>query len=306
LIHFLVVAQLGWLRIDWGGISLASTKTRQHLRQQSEGWDSMAHDTVSMPIMFPAIADVLRDALVPLSSPELTRRALESLGYTKDDVNWKRQVEDVRDKCLIHHQHGTAYVGKPLAVGYLTSWVQLSQGLLLNNERPVCLCAEFPLSEEAAFEALMRQPYMIQKTNAPKVRVYRARARGLLIEHHVSGWFKTHWPEYWRPPDNYGQWDRPCDHDFKLQVPGRTFKVDVAGKHLDGTYGLSHSKVATDIHILANLDGDQLLLEGFKPGQSFTEIVDAWFSSPIAPLLVYLNCCRIGIDWGLLRRASFI
>lgn len=268
----------------------------------------MANDVVGMTEMFRACVAVLEDRLVPLHYAELTRLGLGRLGVSEQQVNWKRQIEDIREKLVQAGQYDTAYTGEPLCLVLLQSWVRKEEALhLFNSAKPIVIDPNFPASEEACFEALMREPHMIKKTATSRERRNRGLARGMLIEQHVKDYFRLSWPDYYVPPDNDGKWDRPCDHDFKLRIGVRLRKVDVAGEHLDGHYGLSTRKRAVNIHVMARLSGNTLVLDGFSPGDEFSarEDVDWWHLNPIQPLVVYLNCQKVGIDYAALRQRKF-
>jgi hypothetical protein len=266
----------------------------------------MANDTVKMPVFFEACLSVLEEAVVPIHYVRLTELALEKLEVPKDSVNWQRQIEDLREKLADAGRLGCVYTGEPLCLVFLLSWVRREDTPhLFNNEKPVVIEANFPASEEACFEALMRQPYMLTKTSAPLERRNRGLARGMLIEHHVKSYFRTRWLEYYVPPENEGNWRKPCDHDFKLMIGLKLRKVDVAGEHMDGTFGLSAGKRPTTMHVMARRYGNSLVLEGFKPGTQFAEKdqVEWWDSMAIQPLVCYLNCQKAGIDYSALQAA---
>ncbi len=266
----------------------------------------MADDTVPMPTMFPACVATLEEGLTPLHYAELTEQALDRLGVPKVAVSWHRQIEDVREKLAEAERLGTAYTGDPHCLVFLRSWVQRDESpRLFNNEKPVIIInANFPSSEDACVESLMREPYMLTKTNAPRERRVRGLARGMLIEHHVKDYFRRHWPAFYAEPDNERKWEQRCDHDFKLLVGDKLCKVDIAGEHLNGHFGSSPGKRGVNIHVMAKLYGDRLVLEGFSPGAHFVarEQMDWWDASPIQPLLVYLNCQKAGIDYATLKR----
>lgn len=265
----------------------------------------MANDTVPMGILFPAGVAVLEDSLVPHHYADFTRLILKRLAIPEEQVNWRRQIEDVREKLVQAERYGMFYTGEPLCLAGLRSWVRNETAVpLFNSAKPILINANFPASEAACLEALMREPYMLKKTNAPRIRRNRGLARGMLIEQHVKDYFRLSWPDYYVPPENEEKWDRPCDHDFKLHVGLRLRKVDVAGEHLDGSFGLSSGKTPVDIHLMARLTGNLLILEGFKLGDQFSEKEEFgwWDSNPIQPLIVYLNCEKAGINYAELRR----
>ena len=81
--------------------------------------------------------------------------------------------------------------------------------------------------------------------------------RGLVIEQHVSEWFRQHYSDEFEEPDNYRQWTRYCPHDFKLNVGGKIYPIDVSGPHRDGTFGSYEKKpkYGVDYHIITSAIG---------------------------------------------------
>jgi hypothetical protein len=106
--------------------------------------------------------------------------------------------------------------------------------------------------ENALYEQAMRAPYMVTKyADSPARKA--GRLRGLVIEHHVSGWFRQHYPEFYKEPDNFHQWKKMCSHDFKLSMPGQVLRIDVTGPRKDGSFGsyAQKPKEGVDFHIMA-------------------------------------------------------
>ena len=81
--------------------------------------------------------------------------------------------------------------------------------------------------------------------------------RGLVIEQHVSEWFRQHYSDEFEEADNYRQWTIPCAHDFKLNVRGKIHLIDVSGPHRDGTFGSYDlkPKYGVDYHIITSAIG---------------------------------------------------
>lgn len=123
----------------------------------------------------------------------------------------------------------------------------------------------------------------------------------MLIEQHVRCWFKAKWPDMLLPPDNEGIWEMPCDHDFKLRVKGHILRIDVAGPRANGTYGqpIGGSKTATDIHVIAAIEGNEVVIHGFVPGNEYRDIFTRWDTHPIARIVFWLNCNKLNIDYNL-------
>jgi len=245
---------------------------------------------------------VLRERIAPIRYTTLAEEALARLHLTKDDVNWGRQKEDVREKLLLAGRFGTGYLGTPHCVAFLRSWLPPSTLSMLNSGTPITIPANLGAAEDAAFEGFMRNKHMLVKTNAPLERVMRGRARGLITERHVFRWFYAKWPDLVLQPTNEGQWDTAVDHDFRLVMDKRVFKVDVAGEHRDGSYGLTRGKHITDLHILARIEANTVIMEGFVPGQQFIHLQSAWESSPITTLIFYLNCVTANLPYHLFKQ----
>lgn len=101
-----------------------------------------------------------------------------------------------------------------------------------------------------------RAPFMMTKF-ADNAARKAGQLRGLVIEHHVSGWFKTTYPQYYSEPDNYRQWTKICSHDFKLKINFKVHFIDVTGPKKDGSFGSYDykPKAGVDYHILCTALG---------------------------------------------------
>jgi hypothetical protein len=110
--------------------------------------------------------------------------------------------------------------------------------------------------QHALEEQKMRAPYMLTKYANSEARK-AGQLRGLIIEHHVSGWFKKYYPLHYMEPENYHQWTQICSHDFKLKTPSRILYIDVSGPKKDGSFGSYRYKpqAGVDFHILCSAVG---------------------------------------------------
>ncbi|MFP4025844.1 MAG: hypothetical protein ACLFVR_15070 [Thiohalospira sp.] len=110
--------------------------------------------------------------------------------------------------------------------------------------------------KHALEEQKMRAPYMMTKYANTEARK-AGQLRGLVIEHHVSGWFKKYYPLHYLEPDNYRQWRKICSHDFKIKTSSKILYLDVSGPKKDGTFGSYSYKpqLGVDFHILCNAIG---------------------------------------------------
>jgi hypothetical protein len=257
----------------------------------------MANDTVSNTDLFPACSEVLDRALLPLHYRDLTIAGLHLLRVPIQTVNMVRQMEDVREKMLEAGRFGTAYLPAPHCMGYKRSWLPAPMPALINTMTPIQIASNIQASEDALYEGLRRNPYMINKYNIPWDSRARKRSRGLLIESHVRQWFQQRYPNLYQPPANHQRWQQPCDHDFQLVVYGKAHKVDVMGPALDSTLQFAAGKHITDVHLVAGIQGNAVMLYGGGLGKDFAHINDLDTTRSILPLLTMLNCAQAGLHY---------
>lgn len=268
----------------------------------------MAVDTLPMTEFFTICKDVLKRELRPIHYVELTQKALGVMGLTKKDVNWQRQIEDVREKMLRLGQFESFYIGKPYCLGGLRWWFIGEQLRLFNPSSGIIIPGNASDGADGAFESLMRDPYMKAKHLSPNdPRIARGRASGLVLEKHVAHWFKRNWPELYLPPDNEGKWEQDCPHDFKLRVNGKVFNIDVSGPHQkNGQYGNpGYGKKKVDFHFLCEIIGQDVLWRSVVQGRDYTEYIfpEGETFRNIWPerIAVWLNCYKNGIDYQAIK-----
>ena len=139
--------------------------------------------------------------------------------------------------------------------------------------------------ENALNEQKERSKYMITKF-ADNEKRKAGQIRGLVIEHHISGYMQKTYPANYLNADNYQIWTKPCNHDFKLKnTTLGTILVDVTGPKADLTFGsYSQKPSGCDFHIIAkpiylkswnNVDFTQgFEILGVITGNDYTEILD--------------------------------
>lgn len=131
--------------------------------------------------------------------------------------------------------------------------------------------------DNAVEEQRERAPYMVTKFNDSPARK-AGQIRGLVIEYHVSGWFKNNYPSHYLEPDNYRKWTEKCSHDFKLRKGFKTHLIDVSGPRKDGSFGSypSKPKGGVDFHILCKPIGFKAWNDcDFRQGFKILGVVDA-------------------------------
>ncbi len=254
---------------------------------------------ISMKDLFPICVNILDREKTPIHYRKLTALALERelKVFLPSDV-FMKNAENVREKLLCAEQRGTFYTGSPLCMGALRHWFKTDQ--LEFTTDWITIQGNAQAGASGAFEALMRSQYMV--INNPSLRntelLNRSRSSGLVLEHHVSEWFQEQYPTLYQQPDNHGAWDRPCNHDFKLLIKGRPLLVDVSGPDWRGEYGKRGRKPKAEVHLLCRIAGKDCVFEGVVNGKDFTEnVVPLTAFSPTA-FLVWLNCCKAGINYS--------
>lgn len=261
-------------------------------------------DTVSMPTIFQECFHVLQEELRPLHYMELTEKALQRLDLQKNDVNWSRQVEDIREKMLEAGQYGTFYIGKPFCLAGLRFWFRRPQLRLFKPTEGIFIAGNVSCGIEGAFETAMRGYFMTKKhASAEDERRFRAMAQGLVIEQHVSHYFKIHFPNFYQKPDNYHQWTKPCDHDFKLKVDNKQYKIDVTGKRLNGFFGNpGRGKKTVDFHLICEVIDDSVRLISVFSGKHYKGTIFPESGGYIPEvLLVWLNCLQAQLPYQQIK-----
>jgi hypothetical protein len=273
-----------------------------------------------MSLLFPACAAVLNEEMRPMHYAELAEKGLARLGGKKEDVDWLRVKEDVREKLLLAGQHGTAYVPRPYCLAVMVDWFPLPQLTINARVEEFRIPLRSDVCLEAMKDALLRFDYMetktfgarrhqklFRETGAVLPRLERrveALVRGKLVEHHVAWWFRNRWPEAYREPENKGDYTKECPHDFALEFGGRRFEFDVAGPNVNGTFGAPRGggKRAVDFHVLASPREGHIAIHGFERGVRFAERIFKEQSLPFVWLVVYLNCLRESLPYAELAR----
>lgn len=260
----------------------------------------MSDIVVPMDILFNACVMELADRKVPVHYRALTEHALHRLQIDPKRVTFERVKEDVREKLLLAGSRGCLYIPQPHCLGALSTWFEREQTTLFNPDEEV-IPGSATSGTNGAFALAMRLPHMIQKvaSASPEARNLGA-AKGLVVESHVSDWFRMKWPEFWREPDNARSWERPCSHDFKLIVDDAIWLVDVASQKKNGKWGLSEFKQAVHFHLLCDIDRRDVIWRGVMFGEEMRRAGDRvhpmMAKSPLH-MTVWLNCAKHGIDY---------
>lgn len=266
----------------------------------------MANDVLGLAEMVDACEKVLRDEMRPIYYQDLTEMALARLGYSPRDVNWKRQIEDVREHVLEAGRKGMVYFPKPHYLGAIGWWFEDGQLRLIHPTQGIIIPGHAEHGADGAFECIMRSPFMLAKGETRPENLATRRARGLVLEKHVAGWFHDKWPQFYQPPDNDKRWMQPCAHDFKLEVDGRTYLVDVSGPSANGQYGMpGNGKATTGLHLICEIQGQDVLWRSVVSGKEFSANINPDFHGKTPEsMVVWLNCHKYGIDYEALAQQT--
>ena len=118
----------------------------------------------------------------------------------------------------------------------------------------------------------------------------------MVIEKHVSDWFRSNYPLFYIPPENERQWTKPCSYDFMIKAGNARLKVDVSGLNADGAYG-NKNKKSTDIHLLCRLVDSSIIWEGIAKGKEFSSTTYPEEATSPMRMVVWLNCIANNINY---------
>lgn len=244
--------------------------------------------------LLPVCSHILEEELRPIHYKDLSIKAVEKMGLSVDDVVMYRTIEDVREKLPAVKRYDVVYTGAPHCLMAKKRWFIPT----LLHVDSILIPGHVSSGCNGAFEALMRDSHMLYKYGRTEKTVSK-RANGLVIERHVADWFASKWPEFYREPDNYKQWQRPCQHDFKLEIDGKVHLVDVASP-TEHSYH-SHNKLSTHLHLLCKIspNGQDIIWESVMPGKYFLDGRLPEEGRSPHNMVVWLNCHKSGVDYTL-------
>jgi len=238
---------------------------------------------------------------------ELTDAALCELGVHQISSSEREDKrEDVREKMLLAGQYETFYTGK--ACGSLTGlrWWFIQPQLEINthsSEHPVDVEVNTPISIEAATEALFRVKHMKVKNSSVSDRVrYRALARGMIIEQHITSWFRKRYPEQFLHAANHQQYERWCNHDFRVSFGGRELEIDVLGPNRQEIFAMAPDKPLAQIHLLSEDHFGIVRMRGMVFNNhlrdlAFASNIHPQRTVPVQVLLIALDCAKNKRDY---------
>jgi hypothetical protein len=258
---------------------------------------------ISMRDLFPSCVNVLNSKRYPIHYKTLTDLAMIELGIPrpKEHADFDKNAENVREKLLQSGQRNTFYTGSPLYAGALSSWFVSDAKLQLSLTMDyIQIPGSAQAGADGAFEALMRSAHMVVHNQhlANTERLNRVRSSGLVLEKHISHWFKRNYPEFYSDAENQGKWKEACSHDFCLTVDNRRFLIDIAGPDSKGLYGKRGIKHPTDLHFTCKISEDFCFWEGVVRGEGFKPSIDPGSIFSPTAFLVWLNCAKHGIKYS--------
>lgn len=267
---------------------------RTHLRESAR----ILKTELPMPHLFQACHQVLLETCRPWHYKDLTRLALDDLGYQPTPFALSKNAENVREKLLCKQGYGMFYTEDPaipssarpgLAMGAMQHWFRGAQQMLSLD--PLIIPGNATSGRDAAIEVQLRT--MIQKNPlVSRETIARVRATGMVVEKHIAHWFQRNWPTFFHHPPNHQQWDQPCAYDFALLVNNQYIRIDVFTPNLDGSYGNKSGKRTTDFHLLCELAGTDVRWHTIMTGTEYQQDTPPAYGRAPCRLVVWLNCHR--------------
>lgn len=280
-------------------------------------------DVISQSILFPACVDVLERDLLPLHYKDLVLQAIRYLGLREEDYHITKMAEDVR-QWLPKRFPAVYYTGSPDYMMMMRYWLISQTQRAFNFLEPIAVPTSAKAAFNGSFDALLRARWTQAKKEErtggdPRkkpfsqwdrpdwrryIQICERQAKGKTIEAQFVQWCRGRWPELILDPENAGEYDKPCSHDFRIQSPfGNVVEVDVAGEGIFGEYGSTpYGKSKADIHVCCRLDhkSDAVIFDGFQSRKSFGEFVSREYTVAPQVFIVWMNCWQKGIRYGVL------
>ena len=235
----------------------------------------------------------LRRVAKPLHPKELSRRV-----ESKIDPPYRARdpYEDIREKMAMARQHGSFLVPKPDCLVGLLEWFEVS-GDSLNVNLDIF---EQPGSATTSYKIALRMERLAGRllTKVADTPARRAgMARGITVEEYVKQWFRQEFPDFFIDGP-----DRVLETDFWMLVNDRRWSFDVASVKDDGVVGIPNDKKPTDFHVFGQIKDSSVYVQGYLRGRELpNRNFRIEYSKPIAPIIVWLQCVRDGIDYDKLR-----
>jgi hypothetical protein len=244
---------------------------------------------------------ILSERLIPMHYKTLATLAAQRLTggeeFSAIDI-----AEDFRGKGkgFPGERCGMFYTGKPDCLVGFRDWFISEQTPMFGdlNFRTVTLPIKNQEVIAAAIESHMRIEFMLNKFNLQKEARFKQVLFGLIVEETVRSFFAERWPEFYKPADNHKKYEDYCDHDFRLFIFPKCYRVDVATlskRHND--FVKPPGKPTADIHILATMNPleDTVTIHGYTRGEDYRDHTPKYKKS-FDRLACFLNCQKHGIN----------
>lgn len=284
-------------------------------------------------VLAEAAARILAAELRPVRYQLLANMALQDIGHvceTKERLDIQEQLSLWARK----GKQGLVYLRHPSLpdlhhVG-LVAWFDPSPfPLFPDMEKELRLAGEANVIDLTAdnwssawYELEQRTPFMQNKFGKEAEKLAVDRLLSLTAEEAIKEACKRLWPRLYYDADNYRQYSKPCEHDFKLLRTRRTGKkaflhVDVCTPNKNsGQWGPVRSgmKLGTDAHLCARViredDGRPTKVEfcGFLGGREFADRTHCEEElMPVWRLQLFINCEQSDVpaDLETLRKIAF-
>lgn len=162
----------------------------------------------------------LRQELYPIQYRMLYEQAV--VGHPSDYSPKTDAAEKFRQRYAERNHRPIILVpGGTLALDY---WFPYNHQPHLSILYPsLRIAANGIIAYEIGYEFAQRENNMMDHFHdADTSQRHRRRRLGFLFEAHVRHYYYTHWPDFYVPPSNEGQYDKPAKDDFSLKLPGLT------------------------------------------------------------------------------------
>ena len=107
-------------------------------------------------------------------------------------------------------------------------------------------------SYDAGYETAKREPYMKDHFNDRNTEErYQKTRESMICEHHIREFFKTNYPQNYKPPTNEHNFKIPAKDDFSLVINNETKKIDVKKFCYSSNNGRG-----IDYTVIRNVDND--------------------------------------------------
>jgi len=203
--------------------------------------------------------ECLRKELCPIHYRTLYERACVGL---PDDYSPKTDPAEKLRQRYAERNHPPIVVvsGGMLALNY---WFPFNhQPQLIGPYTDLKIPGNAVTAYGAGYEYAQREPHLYDRYSDRQTRKrYLRRRDAFLFESHVRAYYRDRWPQFYLPPSNEGEYDKPARDDFSIRLPGCTkIQIDTKTESFEKN-GLGQAMLQTIepsiIYIIGVWDNDE-------------------------------------------------